>query len=85
MRIWREITGFNSKIDPTFFSENPGYEPNIRPSEGMERGVTSSSYFFFVHGAEAMTYEVGDNTPRNRIRQKGEATARELMRMLNRR
>ena len=62
----------------------PGYDPNIRPTEGMERGVTSSSYFFFVHGAEAMTFEVGDNTPRRLIRQKGETTARELMRILNR-
>ncbi len=62
----------------------PGYDPNIRPSEGMERGVTSSSYFFFVHGAEAMTFEVGDNTPRRLIRQKGETKARELMRILNR-
>lgn len=61
----------------------PGYEPNIRPSDRMERGVTSSSYFFFVHGAEAMTFEVGDNTPRNLIRLKGETTPRELMRILN--
>jgi hypothetical protein len=60
----------------------PGYDPNIRATEGNERGVTSNSYFFFVHGAESMTFEVGDNTPRDLIRMKGEFTARELMRLL---
>ncbi|MHA7128343.1 M14 family metallopeptidase [Algoriphagus namhaensis] len=60
----------------------PGYDPNIRPTETNERSVTSNSYFFFVHGAESMTFEVGDNTPRELIRQKGEFTARELMRLL---
>jgi hypothetical protein len=61
----------------------PGYDPNIRPTENNERSVTSNSYFFFVHGAESMTFEVGDNTPRELIRKKGEFTARELMRLLN--
>jgi hypothetical protein len=60
----------------------PGYDPNIRPTENNERSVTSNSYFFFVHGAESMTFEVGDNTPRELIRKKGEFTARELMRLL---
>lgn len=60
----------------------PGYDPNIRPTESNERSVTSNSYFFFVHGAESMTFEVGDNTPRELIRLKGEFTARELMRLL---
>lgn len=60
----------------------PGYDPNIRPTETNERSVTSNSYFFFVHGAESMTFEVGDNTPRELIRKKGEFTARELMRLL---
>lgn len=60
----------------------PGYNPNIRPTKNNERSVTSNSYFFFVHGAESMTFEVGDNTPRELIRMKGEFTARELMRLL---
>jgi hypothetical protein len=60
----------------------PGYDPNIRPTENNERSVTSNSYFFFVHGAESMTFEVGDNTPRELIRKKGEFSARELMRLL---
>jgi hypothetical protein len=60
----------------------PDYDPNIRATEGNERGVTSNSYFFFVHGSESMTFEVGDNTPRELIRMKGEFTARELMQLL---
>jgi len=60
----------------------PDYVPNIRPTETNQRSVTSNSYFFFVHRAESMTFEVGDNTPRDLIKQKGESTARELMRLL---
>ncbi len=60
----------------------PGYDPNIRPTETNERSVTSNSYFFFVHGAESMTFEVGDNTPRDLIQKKGKFTAKELMRLL---
>jgi hypothetical protein len=62
----------------------PGYMPNIRPNEGKERSVTSNSYFFFVHHAESMTFEVGDNTPRDIIQMKGEYLAEELMKILNR-
>lgn len=61
----------------------PGYVPNIRPNEGKERSVTSNSYFFFVQHAESMTFEVGDNTPRDVIQMKGEYLAEELMRILN--
>lgn len=57
----------------------PGYEPNVRPSPGTGISVTSNSYFFHTHGAEALTYEVGDNTPRDFIRAKAVATANSLM------
>ncbi|WP_114751300.1 M14 family metallopeptidase [Pleomorphovibrio marinus] len=58
------------------------YTPNIRASPGMESGVTSNSYFFFSQGAEALTYEVGDNTPREFVKEKGRATALKLMEIL---
>ncbi|MBN3519572.1 hypothetical protein JYB62_06110 [Algoriphagus lutimaris] len=61
----------------------PGYVPNIRPNEGNQRSVTSNSYFFFVHQAESMTFEVGDNTPREIIQMKGQYLAEELMKILN--
>lgn len=57
----------------------PGYEPNVRPSPGSGVSVTSNSYFFHGHRAEALTYEVGDNTPREFIRAKAVATANRLM------
>ena len=61
----------------------PGYVPNIRPNKGNERSVTSNSYFFFVHQAESMTLEVGDNTPRDIIQLKGNYLGKELMKILN--
>ncbi|WP_026956983.1 M14 family metallopeptidase [Algoriphagus vanfongensis] len=61
----------------------PDYIPNIRPNEGNQRSVTSNSYFFFVHQAESMTFEVGDNTPREVIQMKGQYLAQELMKILN--
>ena len=61
----------------------PGYVPNIRPNEGVQRSVTSNSYFFFVHQAESMTFEVGDNTEREIIQMKGQFLAEELMKILN--
>jgi cytosolic carboxypeptidase protein 6 len=60
----------------------PGYVPNIRPNDGKDRSVTSNSYFYFVHQAESMTFEVGDNTPREIIRMKGQYLGEELMRIL---
>ncbi len=56
--------------------------PNIRPGTSTERGATSSSYMFHVLGAEALTYEIGDNTPRDLVRKKGEVSALKLMKLL---
>ncbi|EAZ79160.1 M14 family metallopeptidase [Algoriphagus machipongonensis] len=61
----------------------PDYIPNIRPNEGVQRSVTSNSYFYFVHKAESMTFEVGDNTERDVIKMKGKYLAEELMKILN--
>jgi len=84
--INEELEGNSPGLIPKLIKRSskriPGYDPNIRPTENNERSVTSNSYFFFVHGAESMTFEVGDNTPRELIRMKGEFTARELMRLL---
>lgn len=61
--------------------ELPDYRPNIRPStEGAN--VTSTKYFFYEFGAESLTYEIGDNTPRDFIHQKGEVAAMKLMELM---
>jgi hypothetical protein len=62
--------------------EFPGYKPNIRPSPGTGNKINSTAFFFFEFGAESFTYEVGDNTPREFVRKKGEITAIKLMEQL---
>ncbi len=62
--------------------EFPGYKPNIRPSPGTGNKINSTAFFFFEFGAESFTYEVGDNTPREFVRKKGEITALKLMEQL---
>jgi len=58
------------------------YTPNIRPSPGTGSKINSTAFFFFEYGAESFTYEVGDNTPREFVRKKGEITAIKLMEQL---
>lgn len=59
-----------------------GLDPNIRPRKDLERGPTSSSYMYHVLGAESLTYELGDHTPRDLLQKKGETSAIKLMRLL---
>jgi predicted deacylase len=62
--------------------ELPGYTPNVKPNSAEEPRITSTSFLFYEMGAEALTYEIGDGTPRDFIRQKGEVTATKLMELL---
>ena len=64
-------------------SEIPGYEPNIRPNSDAEPKISSTSFFFYEFGAEAVTYEIGDGTSRDLIQRKGELTAKKLMELMN--
>ncbi len=60
----------------------PNYEPNIRPGglDGPE--ISSNSYLFYEFGAESLTFELGDNTSRDLIQQKGELAATKLMELM---
>ncbi len=83
-------------IDPTLSGNMPGLvpsmidsmanalslEPNIRPNGMDVPSINSARYFFETFGAEALTYEIGDNTPRDLLRQKGETSALELMEIM---
>ncbi len=60
-------------------AEIPGYEPNIRPNSDNQPKINSTSYFFFEFGTEGVTYEVGDETPRDFVKLKSEITANKLM------
>ncbi len=63
-------------------TQEMGLEPNIRPGQDDSLHVTSSRFFFYEYGAEALTYEIGDHTPRDLLRRKGEVSARQLMRLM---
>lgn len=58
----------------------PGFNPNIKPSSNG--GNVSKSWFSRELGAEALTYEVGDNTSRPQLRLKGRVAAEEMMKLL---
>ena len=61
----------------------PG-EPVVRePSDDIS--PISKNYFFKQFAADALTYEVGDDTDRNEIRRRAETAARILQRMMLRR
>jgi len=57
-----------------------GYEVNEKPS-GLGSPVTKG-WFFTQFNAEGVTYEIGDSTPRDFIQQKGQLSAREMIRIL---
>jgi hypothetical protein len=54
-------------------------EPNIRPRSDDEVRISSRTFFFFEFGAEALVYEVGDETPRDLVKRKGEVAALKMM------
>ena len=57
-----------------------GYETNDSPDE---LGSPITKFWFYLQfGAEGITYEIGDETPRPFIRQKGKVAAQEMMQLL---
>jgi len=60
-------------------NELPGYEPNISPSAVDALTINSSESIFHSFHAEAVTYEVGDDTPRDFIQKKATLFAQKLM------
>jgi cytosolic carboxypeptidase protein 6 len=62
--------------------EFPDYTPNIKPNLAKDARITSTSFLFFEFGAEALTYEIGDHTPRDFIHKKGEVSAMKLMELM---
>ncbi|MEL6676840.1 MAG: M14 family metallopeptidase [Bacteroidota bacterium] len=65
-----------AEIDSMF----PEYEPVIEP--GPMTSPSAKLFFFQELGAEFVTYEVGDETPRAFIQAKAEAAARIMMRKM---
>ncbi len=59
-----------------------GYDPNIKPNDKLEPTAVSRNHFFVHYGAEALVFEIGDNTPRAFIQRKGRAGANALMQLM---
>jgi len=76
------MPGLVPKIIEGMARDIPGYDPNIRPGTADSPKVSSTSSIFNAFHAEAMTYEVGDDTPRELIKSKGELTAKNLMELM---
>jgi hypothetical protein len=60
----------------------PHYKPVVQASDRLEPTTVSRNYFLKAHGMEAIVFEIGDNTPRELIRKKGEVGATELMKLI---
>ncbi len=60
----------------------PDYEPHIQANSRLYPTRVSRNYFFDKYGMEAIVFEIGDNTPRDFIKKKGEVGAEELMKLL---
>ena len=77
------MPGLVPKMIKAAAAEIKGYTPNIRPSMKSGRPyVTSARYFFWQHQAEALTFEIGDHTPRDLIKKKGQLSALKLMELM---
>ena len=73
------MPGLVPKLIDAVGNELPNYKPNVRPNPGTGHKITSAAFFFYEFGAESLIYEVGDNTPREFVRKKGEVSAMKLM------
>lgn len=76
------MPGLIPKVIEAMSHDIPGYDPNIRPNEADAVKINSTVSIFHAFHAEAMTYEVGDETPRDLIKLKGELTATNLMELM---
>ncbi|RIJ47858.1 hypothetical protein D1614_12055 [Maribellus luteus] len=76
------MPGLVPKIIAATAGQIPGYTPNVKPNEKDAPHISSSESIFHAFHAEAFTYEVGDDTPRDLIREKGGATAASSMQLL---
>lgn len=89
---WYDIFYTNKKREdttlPTFVSdwftalENniDGYKVNEAP--GNSKKPVSKGWFLYGHNATGITYEIGDETPKEKIQQIGKVSAQQMMQIL---
>ncbi|WP_282050751.1 M14 family metallopeptidase [Maribacter aquivivus] len=61
----------------------PQKHTNVKPSTTIKPTMVSRNYFYVNHGMPAIVFELGDNTPRDFLKQKGQVAAEELMDLLD--
>ena len=76
------MSGLVPKLINAVGQEIENYEPNIKPNSNDQPKISSTSFLFYEFGAEAVTFEIGDGTPRELIKIKGELTAKKLMEIM---
>lgn len=80
----RAKTAFPNFIDDWFTSleENiPNYEVN--ESANNSNKPVSKGWFLYGHNAVGITYEIGDDTPKDRIKTIAKISANQMMKLLN--
>lgn len=60
----------------------PNYTPNIKPSQRMDPTLVSRNFFFREYEMPALVFELGDNTDRAFLAEKGKVAAIRLMELL---
>ena len=75
-----QIKGFKDYWLEGISQAFPGYTPRDAPSAALT--PTSKNWFATQLMADAITYEIGDDTPRDFIREKGRVSAFEMMKLL---
>ena len=60
----------------------PQKKTNISASDELDPTMVSSKYFYVNHGMPAIVFELGDNTSRPFLKEKGQVAAEEIMKLL---
>ena len=83
-KLQGNMPGLITEMIDSMSIELSNEQPNIQPRPDDAR-ISSLTFFFFEFGAESLVFEIGDNTPRDLIKRKGQISAMKLMEiMLNR-
>tara|TARA_B110000977_G_scaffold8279_1_gene11129 strand:- start:267 stop:1442 length:1176 start_codon:yes stop_codon:yes gene_type:complete len=79
----RESTSFPEFL-PKWFSSLEHHIPDYKVNEQSSNSTkpVSKGWFLYGHNAVGVTYEIGDDTPRDRIQLIGEESAKAMMRIL---
>ena len=80
------VTGSKGKIIFDWIEriENriPQKKANVSSSKKLYPTMTSRNHFFAAYEMPSIVFELGDNTPRPLLREKGKVAAEELMQLL---